>query len=355
MKTKKLIASLLSCALVSAGIVIILFAFSEDIVHRNNGFIRRYPHHSVIIRDTINLKYNSYYFAGYENDIIYLGNTTAPLYVMRVNIKNGDTSHIDIEIPDFDIYNYRNLQLQIKKGKFYLYDGSVPVIFINDLGSPSENKLKEKIFFDRLVPIDSFHFWIRSRLAKTDQMEIGKLQLQPTNKAVFKKKLLTKKIDGYFDVDGLMTSSNNELLYIYFYRNRYLSIDIQGNLIYKGQTIDTLSQAKIEIALNRKRKIRKLASRPTIVNQKATSWDHYLFIQSNRLGKYEPKEMLENASIIDVYNFYKNTYEFSFYLYDQFGMKAREFRINGSQLFALYDKYLIINRINLQDKILTSY
>lgn len=342
------IAALIITGIMGVFTVTILFLTSEKEIHRNNAFIRRYPHHPVQIKDTIDLKYNSYYFAGIESDTVYLGNITAPLFLMKVSIKTGDTSHLSLDIPDFNNFKFRNPRLKIKNGRYFLYDGSVPVLFTNDLNKRSSNKLESKIYFDQLEVIDSTHFLIRSRLTKSDELAIGILNLM-AEEADFNKELLTKNIDGFFDVDGMMTSTNNTLFYVYFYRNQYLVIDKDGELRNKLNTIDTIQQADIIIARNTQRNLRKLASHPTTVNLKTTANEKYLLIQSGRLGKYEPKEMLREASIIDVYDYKKGTYEFSFYLYDHFGQKAKEFALHESKLIAMYDHYLTFQSFSPPD------
>lgn len=347
MKIFSRILSLIVVGFLGILTVVILFFMSEKEMHRNNAFIRRYPHHPLNIRDTINIKYDSYYFAGIENDTIYLGNTTAPLFVLKVSLTNKDTSHVLLNVPDFKNYQYVNPRVQFRNSKYYLYDGSVPVIFSGSFDSKLKNALNQKIYFDRLQIIDSNRFWIRSRLTQSNQLELGLLDIK-NQRVTFHKKLLTRQIDGFFDVDGIMSFSNNSLLYIYFYRNNYQIINNQGDFEI-GNTIDTLSQSNIKIAYNKKRGRRKLANQPTLVNLKGTTWEKYLFINSDRLGKYEPAEMLREASIIDVYDFKEKSYEFSFYLYDHFDKKAREFRVVKSRLYALYDNYLTIHHLDLPD------
>src|SRR5690606_28338776 len=71
--------------IIGTGIVSLLFILSQDQTHRNNAFIRRYPHHPIKTFDTLNLGFNSYYFAGIDSSHIYLGNYTAPLKVLKVS------------------------------------------------------------------------------------------------------------------------------------------------------------------------------------------------------------------------------------------------------------------------------
>src|SRR5690606_6840343 len=113
-----------------------------------------------------------------------------------------------------------------------------------------------------------------------------------------------KQIDGVFDTDGMLryNSHLNRFLYVYYYRNEFITADLQLNLDYHGRTIDTVKFASIKIATTNSGQIRTLDSKSQLVNRYAATYGKYLFIKSNRLGRYEPKEMLKDASIVDVYD-----------------------------------------------------
>lgn len=62
-----------------------------------------------------------------------------------------------------------------------------------------------------------------------------------------------------------------------------------------------------------------------------------LLIVSDRLGKYESEEILDEATIVDAYDHLKGSYEFSFYIYDIKKHKVREFAVHQGYLVALMD------------------
>jgi hypothetical protein len=59
------------------------------------------------------------------------------------------------------------------------------------------------------------------------------------------------------------------------------------------------------------------------------------------LGKYESEVMLSQASIVDLYDLEKQTYEFSFYLYHYKNEEVKSFKIYGSHLYGLTENYLV--------------
>ena len=82
---KEQLIKLTSISVFSVVSVVILYNLSENEMHRNNAFIRRYPHHPISDSKVIPLGYNSYYIAGFNEGKIILGNTTAPLHIVEID------------------------------------------------------------------------------------------------------------------------------------------------------------------------------------------------------------------------------------------------------------------------------
>lgn len=68
----------------NVGLVAMLHAASEDLIHKDNPFIRRFNATAVQSGQTV-LPNNNYYFAGKADGKIYLGNSEAPLYVTEID------------------------------------------------------------------------------------------------------------------------------------------------------------------------------------------------------------------------------------------------------------------------------
>ena len=344
MKIKKLIAFLLLCTIVSAGIVIILYAFSEDIAHRNNGFIRRYPQHPVTHLYDVNIGFNSYYIAGFYKNHMYLGNTTAPLWIIDFNLITQDTFHKKIKIikPHTTITN--NLKLTTKDSLFYMLDGTIPTMYRGNIKNWRTKQVKNiPAYFSLAQPGDNNQLLIRTISTDKNENEIGRIMLSDSNSLQLNPTLIQKQVDGIFGSDGMLLYNHwlHRLLYIYFYRNEFIVIKNNLELDYRGKTIDTVRLAKIKVVDIPSHSTRKLAGNPLLINRQAATAGNYLFINSNRLGKYEPKEMLKEASIIDIYNIPGKTYEFSFYLYDNQQDKLRNFQVYQEKLYALMGHYLV--------------
>ncbi|MBV2196976.1 MAG: hypothetical protein KUL78_10805, partial [Flavobacterium sp.] len=90
---------------------------------------------------------------------------------------------------------------------------------------------------------------------------------------------------------------------------------------------------------------KKLAKQPNTINIYAATSGKYIFIKSDRLGKYESEIIAKQASIIDVYDIEKRTYEFSFYFYHYNNEEIKTFKIYNNLLIGLTNKHLIVTKL----------
>jgi len=352
-KNKIVIWNLVFTSILGVMLVITLYALSEKQIHRNNAFIRRYLPHPVTTIKGIEIPFNSYYLAGVSGDQIYLGNTSAPAHILSIDTTLNYTQSHQIELYNEQQIPFFAPQIKIKGAYFYILDGQGPTIFKGLLadwkaylfwqGKPTET-------FSR-TEIASPSLFIFSGLDKSyGQNVLGRINFNDMDTVVKSNQLLKKQIDGVFDTDGMLrfNSELNRLLYVYYYRNEFIIADTSLNLDYKGRTIDTVKNASLKITTTKSGQIRTLGNQSTIINKQCATWGDYLFVKSDRLGKYEPKEMLKDASIIDVYNLNTESYDFSFYLYHFKGEPIKTFTIYQNRLIGLSENYLVTFRLNPQ-------
>jgi len=345
---RKLLLQLLGWAVFGAMAVTFLFIVSEETIKRNNSFLRRYPHHPVQKETVLDISYNSYYIAGITSKHIYLGNTTAPLHVLQLSRDLQDTTHIRLRLEDKESYAFRAVQVRVKGNHFFVTDGTVPVIYRGELSTLTARPvMTTPIFFNRLEVMNDSIFVIRTRSAATNETVLGLLQIGDTSKVELNHHLLERQEHGIFDTDGLLIYNQKlqQVVYTYFYRNEFIVADNNLELIYRGKTIDTVSRAQISIDTLRSRNENRLAAAPLMVNIQTATAGNYFFVQSDRLGRYEPERMLKEASIIDVYHLTKNTYEFSFYIHHQQNEKLRSFHVMDSLLVALQGNLIVTYRL----------
>ncbi len=331
-------------------IFILLYKISLKITQHHNTFIRNFPMASRKLSE-IDLGYNSYYFAGVSEGKVYLGNSTAPLEILILENDGLNKKHFRIS---FDVTNlpFRAVQVRVDSPYFYAFDGTVSCLYTGKISDwKGHLKYKSNLFFDQVVSIDSSRFIFREQRAQGSI--IGMLDLEKKGAISYTNSILQKQVDGIFDVDGQLLIDPNlkDLVYIYSYRNQFTAFDNDLNVLHRGQTIDTLSKAKIETVVVHSRGQRKLSKPALVVNNSAALYSNLLFVHSGILGRFEPQEMWAVASIVDIYRMSDRAYLTSIYVHDMEQKKMSSFRVEGNRLYAIAGQKLAIYEL---DALITS-
>lgn len=343
MKRRYLFLFLFVTALLAFGIIWILHITAENKIQKENPFIRSFPPHLLKPDKQIDLKFNSYYFAGEDTNTIYLGNSMAPLHALAIDTSFEKLNEIKIQ-PEKSNFKFRAVQLRVLPPHFFLFDGNVPCIYGGNTIEWNAKLLQKDIpYFTLAEPMDSLSFIFRTNLPVTGENILGTLQLNKPEDFNFFGNLIEKQTngDGIFDTDGtlLFNRETERLIYIYRYRNRFLEADKSGHLISLGKTIDTVSHAHIKVA--RTKDGISMAAPPLPVNITAATYKQLLFINSAQRGKYENEKAWKMYSTIDVYDLKQGRYLFSFYLTGSKGKKLRKLHITSQNLYAIFDSELI--------------
>jgi len=341
---KFLIWSIIGNILLSIVVIGVLYVLSEDHVHRNNGFVRRYPHHPVTMLKSIPIKYNSYYIAGFDKGRIYLGNLTVPSHVFSTDTTLTHTANYTIELKNAEHIAFTAPRLSILSHKFYIADGSASVLYGGNLIDWTGDKIwqgSERFLQFKPTSPDTFIVSALHNNSIALGLVSGRSPIQ------YFPKLLPETTGGIFSNDGLLlyNAEEEKLLYVYYYKNSYLTASKSLGQATPVKTIDTLKISKIKIAKEDNGIKQTIANHAEMLQVQAATSDRYLFIKSKRLGKYEETQMLKEASIIDVYNVSGQTYEFSFYLYHYENEEIKSFEIYGNLLVGLSDHYLVLYRL----------
>lgn len=330
------------------GLVVIVFLTAEKAVHRNNAFTRRYPPHPLNRLYELNLGFNSYYVAGFEGDDFYLGNHTAPKHLLKINLVTKDTSHVKIGFQTKNL-PFRNLRTALYPPYFFIMDGTSPFILRGEIGKwTAKLWVQNAGYFLKAVPIDSNKVYLSTVSTDLNRTVLGLLKIKDKPQLELNPDLLTPQIDGIFDSDGTLffDGGSNTLGYAYLYRNELLIMNTELNLIKRLKTIDTITTAQIHIASDSIDHISQLKAPPLVVNKTAAFYGDLALVHSPRLGKNEPAHMLQEASIIDVYNWRKETYEFSFYIHNTENGSVKKFHLYDKWLVALMGKTISVYQLN---------
>src|SRR5690606_16404433 len=101
--SKQKLIGLLSLSTIGIMLVIGLFLSSVQEIKRNNAFQRKYSPHGLEELGSFPLESNSFYIAGMDDSIIYLGNYYAPLYLKAIDIYSKTSKDIKIEIENYEL------------------------------------------------------------------------------------------------------------------------------------------------------------------------------------------------------------------------------------------------------------
>lgn len=345
---KNLVIRLGGVFVVCVGLVILMNFQTHDKMRRNNAFVRSYIPHPVEKVGSYPLDYSTYYIAGITEDSIYLGNYLAPLSLTSIALSLEYSNTYQLGIDSMDL-PYRRVVLDIDSPNYYVGDGTVPVLFRGTLAERSASIHSfDDAYFSSYTVIDTMNVGIVTMSSETGTKALGLLSWYSDSVDVtLNTQILEKQHYGLFDTDGrlLWNEKHRQFVYPYTYRNTYEIIDEHLNYITTGTTIDTISQAIVDVVYYEDTHQYKKGGHSVHVNLYSATYGDYLYIHSDRLGKYENSDVLRSASIIDVYNLVDTTYAFSFYLYHQPGKKLRQFGVYNDYIVGLVDNQLWLYRL----------
>src|SRR5690606_22724921 len=125
--TKQIALKSISLAIIGFAFVFGLFLTSEQKIKRNNAFQRKYSPHGLEELGNFPLESNSFYIAGMDDNMIYLGNYYAPLYLKAINFQLKTTKDIKIEIENYEL-PYKRVRIEVNPPYFFVGDGTISVL-----------------------------------------------------------------------------------------------------------------------------------------------------------------------------------------------------------------------------------
>ncbi len=331
---------LTALATAAVSLIVVMFLSSEHIIKKENNFTRRFLIHPVIEEETLQLDQAQYYFAGFYGSEIYFGNRKYPLTITTVDTALTQKRTVYLQ-PDQLNYPFRNVSLRVVFPFYYVYDGSVPVILRGKMGSTNPVTVSlQDAYFHQMAVIDSITFAVRTQSAETKNLLLAKLSLRPHAVQLYRN-ILSKQIDGVFDMDGqLISDPGRQLAYIYAYRNEFIVTGPELDNMQRFNTIDTTRTAQIKVTkLSDGR--HKMQAPPLKVNNNSVLYGGLLFNQSLLRGRHESGSAWQKADVIDVYKTDSPFYVGSFYLFKKRREKLNSFLVTDRNFYAIYGERII--------------
>lgn len=333
----KRLAILAGSSILAVGAVIVLFVSSEYIIKKENNFTRRFLPNFLLEPDLITTLDKDSYFAGISKDTLYLGYRSTPLLFSSIHLKNRLSSTFRIN-PDLEKYHFKNLRMTVKYPFYYLYDGTVPIIYRGRIGQHRPEIVSyQDAYFSQLAVLDSASFALRTQSSDTHSFTLAQLDIRQRPSLKLYPEALQRQLDGIFDLDGQLVvnwGSSGKAVYAYAYRNQFVFINDRFKKVGQQQTIDQTKKVAIQ-TVKLSNGDHKMKSPPIKVNAAVSAFNNDVFILSEIRGKYEPASIHKNRKTIDVYNTLLNEYTGSFYIPQK---KIRDLLVTGDRILIISDK-----------------
>jgi hypothetical protein len=303
---------------------------------------KRNIHYKIDSIKPIDIHFNSYYFAGASGNDFYLGNSTAPFHLLKINSSSTDTLSVKIKANKTDVKLNGLYTVYTDSIHFYLFNGFERSILKGDISNWEATPYPIFTpYFSLVIPLSYQSMVFRMVSTKTGNNSLRKESLPA--KTIENESVLEKQVDGLFCTDGMLDYNKHicKIIYTYYYRNQILLLDTNLKLVTKIKTIDPVDSAKFKVApINSKNSI-TFSSPPLVVNAKTSTWKKYLFVQSKLMGKQEDETLFKTSTVIDIYDLEKNTYQYSIYLPNYDNYPIRQFKVVNGYIYSLADRYLI--------------
>lgn len=339
---------LLACVIVCSSFLLMLY-FASPLSQNlyRGGFNRKFiPNSNLKEVATLNLDKGSYYVAGQTANHVYLGKVLEPFKLIILDVKEAA-----IETAKLQIDNEKQLEkepgfsIKIDSPYYFISNGVLPAIYRGKLNMwKAERFMPDSAFFVEAIPLSGNSFALRSNSTLSQQFELAKECKIDSPFFQFKYGLLKKQVDGYFCVEGSLHRSEDmqSLIYLYAYRNQFLVLDTNLNLMHEYHTIDTFSHAKVRVANIASKGYSTLAVPPTQININGIAFENKFIVQSNLMAKNEDQQEFESSSTFDIYELATGLYLQSFHIPDYNRMKVQDFTISDGRLIAVFGKNLVL-------------
>lgn len=314
-------------------------------------FVRRFLPHPVSDLKTTELPFNSYYTAGFFNNSIYLGNTTASLHGLIINTDATIKDTLNLEMKNFNDYRFTSIKWDFFKDSILLNDYTLGIFLKSDLNTRQVKVTKqlEGLSFSAAAPLSMDRYVLRTY---NDNGNNVNLSLLDTKDGSF------QRIDGVLDQedqpkdlfsnDGMLLYNKGlgKIIYVFYYKNKvfHFNTDLKDKQVL--QTIDTIATPDFNISYLEKKQQFKMSKNGTMVHKYAATSGNFLYISSDRMGKNERREMYREATIIDVYNLKTNTYHNSFYFYNYKNKPINQFYVQDGYIIGIGSNFLSIGKFN---------
>lgn len=344
MKKRIKIAALITCTVISAGIILCLYAMSpisKDIYR--GEFKRDFEGGNLNKMETLDATYNSFYIAGIDSSSVYFGNSTAPFHLLITNHSLLDSLHVRLQVNIDSIVSPKEFRLTVDAPYFYLTHGRAGRYLRGDIGNwTSTDFLGDSVDYSvESIPLSKNTIVLKSYSTETNGYELALKNFKTGLRFNFK--LLNSQVDGVFSLDGKMAVDpvTKNIVYIHYYRNEVVVADSSLNLLLRGSTLDTFRTANVKVTKIKSTGEQTMSAPTNMINLSSCAYGDRLFVKSNLMSADELPQFYVRNTVIDVYDLRTMNYMRSFYIPDIDGEKTTSFSVFKNKLFAVTGKNIV--------------
>jgi len=330
----------------SALLIYISRSVSEGNV--NNGFSRKFITPTITLKSVIILPNKSFAFLGTLNKKIILFNYADKIHLFPLNATLSKLDTTTIKFPTGFYMNGLNVYKDIQAPLLFLGNAYGDVAVSN--GSTTIPYKIKGVHFDNFKAISDRTLIVRARHNYGSQKNRSLARLSLADSVRLKKDYPFPNVkDALFTNDGWLQydKKNARILYMYYYKGEFLTLDTNLNLLYKGKTVDTVRTANITtgvVTTKTKNGFNKSITQttpPKVVNAYMTTYNNLVYVISRLKADNETKSEFAKNQVIDVYDLRSGKYLYSFYIRRYIGNKLNQFLIEDNRLIAIFETFLV--------------
>lgn len=313
-----------------------------------NGFKRGRTYTAQKLAE-LDMQYNSWYISGLTDSKVFMANKTAPHALFTCRYGLIDSVYERLPFTPKPSVRWDRIQMQVDSPAVYLTDYKTHTFISAAL--PFAN---ERCFFTKglnvchSVVLSSNSVIINGTSPACQELALQKIDLVYGSLAEVY--LHTKPKGSSFGIDGFLVYNKAaaRIIFTYYYRNQFICLDTNLNVLYTGKTIDTNTLAKIKTGeyIAGEKKVQGMVSTLT-VNKRGCSDGNWYYNQALLPADNEDLKRFKASVVLDVYRLSTGQYSHSIYLPQYKGESLRSFMVRNNRLFALYGRYLVEYKIAL--------
>jgi len=333
--SKKHAVGILSTMIAAVGLVGILAWATTEPENKKNSFVRAFKPQALTELSVLNKAEDVVDFAGAtESNIYFKMKSPEKLLVTNYDLKSIKNLEINLPKTGNEALGFTTL---VDSPNICIAMGNLPAIITFERDSAILSKFPA--LFTKSVVISPNNIAVRI-FDKSDQV-FAKVHTK-TGRIQKEDDVSERNGDAGISTDGMLhyDKTTNILTYVMYYRNQFLCMDTNLNLLYKGKTIDTTGSARIKVDASSGDMMTNNAPN-RYVNGRSSVTQGYLYNNSKLKADNESSESFTKGSVVDIYKLKNGAYTGSFYIPFYKGEKMMKFKMVNDRVYVMYKSTIV--------------